>query len=337
MTSNAGRIKVNAFQINDVLLNTIDKMKSALGLAMILKGIDLSYSGYIRLRNKVACQLSMLPFCRAKHSGQLLSKEVDIIKKYCAEERFIHWPLASVFHQIIRDKAAFFSLHTFYKYTSLLNIRRPFANHRRKNHTRGIRTERPLQIFHADSTIFRTADGQKNYIHLIQDNHSRAILGFKVSRECSAKNMFEILSEVADKYLKPSDRQSCILLTDDGSENAGEVTSFIARSENPTIRHLIAQRDISFSNSMIEAANKQLKYRFLYHKQIYDFFALLNYIVEAIEDYNNRPHDVLNGLTPLEVLDGMRFDPKPYRQQIAAAKVTRTTQNKKTRCCCTGF
>ena len=59
---------------------------------------------------------------------------------------------------------------------------------------------------------------------------------------------------------------------------------------------------------MIEAANKQLKYRFLYHLHIADHSALIKYIDQAMQDYNNRPHDILNGLTPLEVLYGKIFD-----------------------------
>ena len=58
---------------------------------------------------------------------------------------------------------------------------------------------------------------------------------------------------------------------------------------------------IAFSNSMIEAANKQLKYRFLYHQKINDFSKLDEYIEKAILDFNHRPRAVLHGLTPMGV------------------------------------
>ena len=73
------------------------------------------------------------------------------------------------------------------------------------------------------------------------------------------------------------------------------VQQIVNQSDHPVIKHAIAQLDIEFSNSMIEAANKQLKYRFLYHKQIQNYEALQKYVKEAIEDFNNRPHRVLNG------------------------------------------
>lgn len=105
----------------------------------------------------------------------------------------------------------------------------------------------------------------------------------------------------------------------------------------PVITHLIAQRDIEFSNSMIEAANKQLKYRFLYHQHIPDHASLAIYLQQAVEDYNNRPHDVLNGLTPLEVLDGKVFDKEAFHQQTGQAKNVRIVENKKAGCCYYSF
>jgi putative transposase len=62
-----------------------------------------------------------------------------------------------------------------------------------------------------------------------------------------------------------------MFLTDDGSENYGVAKQWIPGCDAPKIRHIIAQVHIQYSNSMIEAANKQLKYRFLYHQQISDF------------------------------------------------------------------
>jgi hypothetical protein len=80
---------------------------------------------------------------------------------------------------------------------------------------------------------------------------------------------------------------------------------------------------------MIEAAHKQLKYPFLYHHSIADFKALQKFIHQAIDDYNNRPHNALNGLTPLEVLNGKQFDKTNHQQQVAAAKAARMAQNKR--------
>jgi putative transposase len=71
---------------------------------------------------------------------------------------------------------------------------------------------------------------------------------------------------------------------------------WIDASANPKINHVIAQTDIHFSNSMIEAANKQLKYRFLYHQKIKDYSSLDQYLQKAIEDFNHPPSCYLEWL-----------------------------------------
>jgi transposase InsO family protein len=265
----------------------------------------------------------------------LLLREINIIKVYCSDIRFLHWPLSAVYHQIRRDAVANFTLSTFYKYINLLHLKRSDPAKRRKNHHIGIRASAPLQILHADSTVFKTADNQKNYIYLIQDNFSRAILGYRVAAECKAHYTFDNLQDVIRQYLVPAGISSCQLITDDGSENAGPVKELI--SAYPFLTHLVAQRDIEFSNSMIEAANKQLKYRFLYHQYIPHHEALIKYIEQAILDYNNRPRDILLGLTPLEVLNGKEVDITVLQQQIANAKSIRMTENKKAKCCYYSF
>lgn len=45
---------------------------------------------------------------------------MNVIKQYCADERYLYWSLSSLYHQIKRDGAAYFSVATFYKYVSLL-------------------------------------------------------------------------------------------------------------------------------------------------------------------------------------------------------------------------
>jgi putative transposase len=267
----------------------------------------------------------------------VLKKEIAIIKHYCNDHRFFHWPLASIYEMIKREGAAYFNISTFYKYVNLLKLSRPRLSHRRKHHHVGIRACAPLQIIHADVTVYQTADNKKNYIHLIQDNFSRTILQWAVRTFCKPKTTFEILENVHEKYLHPAGIENCQLISDDGSENYGPVKAFIKSSQYPTIQHLIAQHDIEFSNSMIEAANKQLKYQFLYHHHIADYDALVKYIELSINDYNNRPHHVLPGLTPSEVLQGQIPDPHAHCSQIQKAKANRLIEDKKIKCCFQSF
>lgn len=318
----------------NTVVQNIAKVQGFLGLHNTLKLLQLTHQQYWQIKQKTRCRKSLFNLCLPKHPTQLLRKEVQTIKKYCEDFRYLHWPLASVYHQIIRDGVAKFHISTFYKYAGLLQIKRISTKHRRKNHSIGLRAVAPLQLLHADVTVFRTADNVKAYIYLVQDNFSRTILDYAVRLECKAKTTMELIKNVHTKYLKlSSDMNFCNFMTDDGSENYGAVQEFIQTASNPAILHIVAQRDVAFSNSMIEAANKNLKYRFLYHKNISNYESLCKYVPQAIEDFNNRPHDVLTGLTPVEILNGKTFDKISHLLQMKISKMGRIEENKQQKCC----
>lgn len=325
------------FNAAGVALHNIHKTRDIFGLALTLKLLRLPHQQYWQLKQKIRCSKSLYGLCLPKHPTQLLRREADTIKKYCGDIRYLHWPLASIYHQIIRDGAARFHISTFYKYTGLLQLKRILPNHRRKNHSTGIRAAAPLQLLHADVTVYRTIDNVKSYIYLIQDNFSRVILQYAVKPDCKAVTTLELVKNVHTQYLHMANINCCQLMTDDGSENFGQVQDFLHSAQNPTLQHIVAQKDVVFSNSMIEAANKNLKYRFLYHKNITDFDKLCKYVEQAVEDYNNRPHDVLNGLTPVEVLNGKTFNKIETAQQMQTAKALRIAENKQEKCCSYSF
>jgi putative transposase len=319
------------------VVGNIQKVSQVLGLKKTLRCIDLDFKNYARLRKKRSCTYSIYDLCMIKHPSQLLQKEIAVIKSYCADHRFLHWPLISVYHQIKKDGSAYLSSSTFYKYVKLLRLERVKAFSRRKNHQMGIRASKPLEILHADATLLSLKDNTRAFIYLVQDNFSRAILSFRCSLEHRAQFTFENLQYIFEHYLSPSMIEHCNLITDDGTENYGEASKFLAKCQDPEITHFIAQKTIVHSNSMIEAANKQIKYHFLYHKEIPNFEQLENYLLMAVADYNNRPHDAINGLTPIEVLNGKLPSHVSFANQIAKAKSGRITENGARKCCNLSF
>jgi putative transposase len=124
----------------------------------------------------------------------------------------------------------------------------------------------------------------KAFIYLVQDNFSRAILYFKCSLQHTAKHSFENPQNVHKYFLSPTEIEHCNLTTDDGIENHGEASAFLDTCKSMAISHLIAQKTIVHSNSMIEAANKHVKYHFLYHKEIAKFEQLKNCLPLSIKD-----------------------------------------------------
>lgn len=157
------------------------------------------------------------------------------------------------------------------------------------------------------------------------DNFSRAILAHSVHENLLATNTLATLETALldHQEVLPGSGQ-VLLMTDGGSEN--NLVSF-AR-----VRHLTAQRDISASNSMIEAANKSMKYRGLFRFPLNDFKAVVAFLPKAVTNYNNRPHTALFGLTPLDVLHGAIPDRGRFRAKIGQAVRNRLAENMKAFC-----
>ena len=106
---------------------------------------------------KKKCQNSIFQLCQSRHPNQLLPAEVDVIKKYLLDERFINWSSLSIYYQALRDKTVFMGIGTWYKYANRLGIKRKFFRLNRKK-VIGIRASRPLQILHINVTIFKPLD-----------------------------------------------------------------------------------------------------------------------------------------------------------------------------------
>ena len=192
----------------------------------------------------------------------------------------------------------------------------------------GIRASRPLQILHMDVTIFKPLDNTKVYIYFIVDNFSRAILNWKASVEYSSSIAMTLLKESISKHGIHPDST---LITDGGPENHGEVSSFIADNQN--INQLIAQKDIIQSNSMIESVNKHIKYYYLFKRDLKDLNGTIRYLSNSVDDYNDKPHGKLYGLTPYDVLNGNDPTKDNYQNDIAVARKKRLLQNQSIECC----
>jgi transposase len=67
-----------------------------------------------------------------------------------------------------------------------------------------------------------------------------------------------------EAYLKYKSKASITLVTDAGVENVNTAVQEFLNTTNQDIKHLIAQKDIPFSNSKIEAFNKIIKHQFYY-------------------------------------------------------------------------
>jgi hypothetical protein len=142
----------------------------------------------------------------------------------------------------------------------------------------------------------------QTHIYVLKDKYSRFILQATASLDYSSSITFQNLSRGFEAHDRNRGNTEQELMCDGGSENKGKVDGLLIERN---IQKIIAQKDVVFSNSMIEAVNKRIKYDFLYWRTFPDFESLNEYLPTLVGEYNNKPHSALFGFTPQEVFNGL--------------------------------
>ena len=309
----------------ETVVKTIDMCLPLLGLKHACKLFGISQHQFYTWKKKVKCALSPFQACHRQTAFNISPSEVQTIKSFVQDESFKEYPLVAVYYEMMREAKAFMSLTAFYKYAKYFDgaVSRKTGKAKPK---KGIRAEKPKEIIHADVCIYRPLDYTKCFIYFIADNYSRMILGWKIATEYKSSIMLDNLRNVYAGYHLDENKSDTVLLVDDGIENKGFVSNAIENKELKIIK-LIAQKDIHFSNSMIEAVNKRIKYDFLFRRQLFDVEHTSRFLETAVEQYNNRPHSSLYGQTPREVFHGAPPDKTIFKIQMAEAKIKRIAEN----------
>ena len=297
--STAKRKRTLLRQHKEKLVQVIERISPMLGVKRACRLMMTSAQQFYKWKREKSCAASISRLCVSRFPNQLSPSEIIIVKHHLRDPAAQHWRLIWIYYKMMRDGAAFMGKETFYRCARALGISR--QSKRKQKPRTGIRSTAPLKLLHIDVTVYRPADNTRVFIQLITDNFSRAILGWRAARSWSAKETLANLVAVCEKYnlyCKPIQ-----LMCDNGSENAGALNLFLEQP-HVNIEKLVAQVDVTFSNSMAEAANKSLKYNNLFTRKLQSFEETLRYLPQAIDELNNRFHYSLYGLTPNEVLHG---------------------------------
>jgi hypothetical protein len=314
----------------ETIVRTIELVEPLMGVKHACKLFKISLHQFYAWKRKTVCSLSSLNQCVKQTPLAISPSEQQIIKSFVQNDRYKDYSLATIYYEMMRNKKAFMSLTSFYKYAKIfdnISVRKLF---KAKQKT-GIRATKPKEIIHADVCVYRPLDYTKCFIYFIVDNFSRMILGWKISLEYKSSIMLENLRDVYSSCFLEKENPFTVLFVDDGIENKGHVCNAIENKEIK-LNRLVAQKDIHFSNSMVEAVNKRMKYDFLFRFQLLDFEHVKRFLETAVEQYNNRPHSSLFGLTPYEVFHGHAPDKTFFKPQITQAKILRKEENKALLC-----
>ena len=316
------------------LLGVIERTKGALGLRRVLRLFGLSPSRFHAWRQEtMICAFDGEATCARSSPQRLTPKEVFEIGEMVKSTEFRHVPTARLALWAQRTGRVFASAATWSKLIRQRGWRRPRGRVHPEQPKTGIRASKPDEIWHIDTTIIRLLDGTKVYLHAAIDNFSRRILAWKVAATFSMANTAAILGAAA-QIRSRNDRkpERTTVLADSGVENVnGDVDRFI---RSGAFRRLIAQVEIRFSNSMIEAFWRSLKHQWLFLNELDTLSKVSELVAFYVDEHNSKlPHSAFRGQTPDEMYFGTGDGvPKVLEEKRRLARQARLEENRARRC-----
>ena len=164
----------------------------------------------------------------------------------------------------------------------------------------GILAANPNEIWHIDTSILKLTDGTRVYMHAIIDNFSRRILAWCVDPTFDTSATAKLIVQAAKGLKETTEHAVPQVYMDSGVENINaDVAALI---ETNTIKRVLAQVDIHFSNSMIESWWRQLKHQWLFLNTLDSIATVRRLFDFYVQQHNEQvPHSAFEGQTPDEM------------------------------------
>jgi putative transposase len=266
------------------------------------------------------CASTVIGYCRKRFPNQITQQEINTLKSLMSRKRFNTWSAASIWGYAVKKSHISMSKSSWYRYCLGLGISKQRKADKKERKRGSVSAIQPNQIWHIDVTEFKTTDNVKFYIHTVLDNFSRKILAYTVSRDKTAKTRLASIKEaILMQFKEEIPVAELDLIADGGPENDNfRIQNLIRHSKSLVqIQLKIAQKDVVFSNSMIEGSFKTLKQHLRKRGEIFSntINKEMHYFVT---DYNHiRPHYAHLIYTPDELHDNPQcINVKPVFERI---------------------
>ncbi len=164
----------------------------------------------------------------------------------------------------------------------------------------GVRAVAPNVAWHVDVTIIKLLDGTKAHLHAVIDNFSRRILAWTIADRLEPMNTRDVLVRAASNLERPMTAE---VYLDSGAENLNDSVDDLFL--DGALRRVIAQIDVSLSNSMLESWWHSLKHQWLCLHQLDNIATVRKLVDFYVTEHNQRmPHSAFDGQTPDEMYFG---------------------------------
>ena len=308
------------------LIKAVDNCSTEIPLGLCLKEIGLSTSRYYRWRKLAfACQLSDVPSCPKLKPSKLTPKELSEMKELVTSPAFAHFSIRALSWLAKRTCSVFASATTWGRQIKAHKWLRPRIRLYPAKPKVGIRAIRPNQLWHIDVTIVRLVDGTKAYLQAVIDNYSRYVLDWKVSTDISAVNTRDLLLSALAKAKILGHVGKPEVFSDGGPENDNADVAGLGALGLFTLT--LAQIDVTFSNSLIEALFRSVKHNYLFQQRLETLAIFEGHASFYLTQHNEvMPHNAFKGATPLEMYTGS-WGPKCDAQLLEEAKASKAARH----------
>ncbi|MBL4880303.1 MAG: hypothetical protein JKX82_03160 [Oleispira sp.] len=315
------------------IISSIEYMKSLAKVNVVTacKYYGVSKDWYYKEKSKIICGISPFQKCYRQRPNQLTTSEVVTIENLVTNPVSYGKTKTTLYYHALRNKLIFCGKSTFNKYASALGYRKPkrFARERKK----GLKASSVFEWLHVDITNVNTVEDGMQKVAFVKDNKSKAILHYSsTSGKAGSKFIKNLFQETFDRYHLFNKTKPINILSDGGSENKGELLTWIEKIQAPpAVTKITAQtKDFPFSNSMSESTHSIYKTEFLHGKYSLNEKTHLKDLERFVEYYNHHRYPTeLYGLTPMEVVNGKIPDKHHFKEQIQTARKNRVEINQK--------
>jgi len=285
-----------------ILLRAIERAGKVLSLRATLRIARLSSSRYHSwCRAKAGCELDDQSSCPRVVPTRLTPSELEAMQEMVESDDHRHMSLRGLALHAQRIGKIFASPSTWYRLVRIAGWRRPRNRVYPAKPKIGIRATAPGELLHLDVTIIKLLDGTRAYLHAVIDNYSRRILSWTLEDRLGSGGTCQILREAAIQLRKRSEKTTVV--ADSGSENVNAEVDELLKDE--ALTRVLAQVEVTFSNSMIEAFWRSLKHSWIFLHSL-DNFTCLGRLIEFYVTAHNEvmPHSAFEGQTPDEMYFG---------------------------------
>jgi transposase InsO family protein len=298
------------------LLRAIERASTVLPLRSALRIARLSPSRYHSWRQlEAGCELDDQPSCPRVRPTRLTAAEIESMRMLAESGEHRHMSLRALALHAQRIGKVVASPSTWYRFARKLAWGRPRRRLYPAKPKIGIRASAPGELLHLDVTIIRLFDGTRAYLHAAIDNYSRRILSWSLEDRLGSGGTCRLLRDAACQ-LRSGSRRTAVV-TDAGCENVNSDVDGLLEDEG--LRRTLAQVDVTFSNSMIEAFWRSLKHSWLYLHSLESVESLRRLVDFYVRQHNEvMPHAAFEGQTPDEMYFGVG---DPVVAELYAARV----------------